>query len=101
VAGKKPVKIIVRRGALRRFDALVRKTANLPVEVCWDRRTEDRRASSEAPSIERRSNDRRKAPPFTWDVAGFVVVDASEKPEAPAGRRPTRPQKAKKAKKTA
>jgi len=28
--------------------------------------------------VELRSGDRRKAPPFTWEAADFVVVDAPE-----------------------
>ena len=42
MASKKPIGIVVRRGALRRFDSMTRKTAELPVEVTWDRRTEER-----------------------------------------------------------
>jgi hypothetical protein len=78
MASKKPIGIVVRRGALRRFDALTRKTADLPVEVTWDRRAEERRVSDEAAGVERRSGDRRKKPPFTWQVADFVVVDSQE-----------------------
>jgi len=77
MAKKKPIGIVVRRGALRRFDALTRKTAELPVVVSWDRRTQARRSSSEPAVVERRSDDRRKAPPFTWDAADFVVVDTT------------------------
>lgn len=84
VAKKKAVEIIVRRGASRRFDSLVRKTADLPVVVSWDRRTEDRRASRESAPVERRSSDRRKAPPFTWDAADFVVVEAEQEPDTTA-----------------
>jgi len=84
VAKKKPIRIIVRRGASRRFDALARKTADLPVVVSWDRRTEDRRASPESVPVERRSSDRRKTPPFTWDAADFVVVDAAPEPDTTA-----------------
>jgi len=76
MAQKKSVGILVRRGALRRFDALTRKTADLPVVVGWDRRTTNRRASLEPAPVELRSSDRRKEPPFTWEVADFVVVDA-------------------------
>jgi len=90
VASKKPVGIIVRRGALRRFDALVRKTADLPVVVSWDRRTEHRRASCESAPVERRSSDRRKTPPFTWDAADFVVADAAPEPDTTAPARITR-----------
>ena len=77
---KKPIGIVVRRGALRRFDALTRKTAELPVEVSWDRRTDQRRERSESAPDERRSGDRRKTPPFTWEAADFVVVDGSPNP---------------------
>ena len=78
MAKKKPIGIVVKRGALRRFDALTRKTAELPVVVSWDRRTQTRRSSSEAAPVERRSDDRRKAPPYTWEAADFVVVDNQE-----------------------
>jgi len=77
MASKKPIEIVVRRGALRRFDSMTRKTAELPVEVTWDRRTEERRAPAESASVERRSGDRRKEPPFTWQAADFVVVEDS------------------------
>ena len=76
MAKKKPIGIVVRRGALRRFDALTRKTADLPVKVTWDRRLEQRRASGESASVERREGDRRREPPFTWQVADFVVTDS-------------------------
>jgi hypothetical protein len=89
VAKKKPVRIIVRRGASRRFDSLRRDTADLPVEVSWDRRAEDRRESRQSPPVERRSGDRRKTPPFTWEVADFVVVDADQEPDATAAPRVT------------
>ena len=82
MAQKKPVGIVVRRGALRRFDALTRKTADLPVVLSWDRRTSDRRTSREPVPVELRSADRRKAPPYTWEVADFVVVETPEEEEA-------------------
>jgi len=71
---KGAIEIVVRRGALRRFDALKRKTADLPVVVTWDRRTADRRASSTAVEGDRRKSDRRSKPPFTWELSDFVVV---------------------------
>ena len=80
VAKKKPIGIVVKRGALRRFDALTRKTADLPVEIRWDRRTDERRAPDGSAQVERRSGDRRKEPPFTWQVADFVVVDDKQDP---------------------
>lgn len=69
------VKIVVRRGALRRFDALKVKTGELPVVVTWDRRTDDRREDAAAIKRDRRQADRRRTPPFTWDLADFVVVE--------------------------
>ena len=63
----------MRRGALRRFDKLKQATAELPVKVLWDRRTGERQAAkSGQPEPERQ--ERRQKPPFTWDVADFVVV---------------------------
>jgi hypothetical protein len=84
MAKQKPVGIVVRRGALRRFDALTRKTAELPVEITWDRRLDDRRGGDASAPVERRSGDRRKAPPFTWEAADFVVVDTLQDPAEPA-----------------
>ena len=84
MAKKKPLHIIVRRGASRRFDSLTRNTADLPVVVSWDRRTEDRRESRQSTAVERRSGDRRKSPPFTWDAADFVVVGDAPEPDATA-----------------
>ena len=78
MAQKKPIGIVVRRGALRRFDSLTRNTADLPVELSWDRRTNDRGTSGESAPVELPSGDRRKKPPFTWEAADFVVVEARE-----------------------
>jgi hypothetical protein len=84
--------LIVRRGALRRFDALKRKTAKLPVVVTWDRSEEERRNEKRAGGqgagdrakeaggtgkgavSDRRRADRRQTPPFTWELADFVLV---------------------------
>ena len=81
MAKREPIGIVVRRGALRRFDGLTRKTADLPVVVSWDRRTGDRRASDEPVTTDGRSSDRRRTPPFTWEAADFVVVGSV--PESP------------------
>jgi hypothetical protein len=69
-----PIQMIVRRGANPRFDALKRKTKHLNVQVVWDRREDERRNEAGAIDTERRHQDRRRTPPFTWDVADFVVV---------------------------
>ena len=77
--GKKQdaIEIVVRRGAIRRFDALKTRTSELPVVVTWDRRTNERRDKDEATGAKRkrRQADRRRKPPFTWDLADFVVVE--------------------------
>jgi hypothetical protein len=74
VADESPRKTVirVRRGALRRFDQLKQKSADLPVEIKWDRRLSERRADSEAETQDtrpatrdQRKKDRRKTPPFT------------------------------------
>ena len=76
-AKREQVKIVVRRGAARRFDALKGKTSELPVVITWDRRATERRASLKASMQvprDRRATDRRQDPPFTWELADFVVV---------------------------
>jgi hypothetical protein len=69
----KPITLIVRRGALRRFDRLKRDTADMEVDVIWDRRGTGRKTVDPKPPAARPS-DRRKRPPFTWEVADFVVT---------------------------
>jgi hypothetical protein len=77
-SSRTPVGIIVRRGALRRFDALTQKTEELPVAVSWDRRQADRRASSHpVQDNDQRTTERRQKPPFTWEAADFVVLDSA------------------------
>jgi hypothetical protein len=86
------IEIVVRRGALRRFDALKTRTGELPVVVTWDRRTDDRRDDGQGLSPrERRQIERRKKPPFTWDLADFVVVErppAARKSRKKSTRKP-------------
>ena len=85
------IEIVVRRGALKRFDALKTKTGELPVVVKWDRRQDDRRDAAHADELtrDRRYEDRRRKPPFTWDLADFVVVEPAVTPPT-APRRPVR-----------
>jgi hypothetical protein len=80
------VELIVRRGALRRFDKLKRATESLdlPVKLSWDRRLGERRTSSSDVRRERRGSDRRKEPPFTWGTADFIVIE--REPPAPVPR---------------
>lgn len=74
-ASSNSIELVVRRGALRRFDLLKKKTADLPVTVSWDRREDERRASSSGEiDGDRRATERRQNPPFTWELADFVVV---------------------------
>jgi hypothetical protein len=92
-AGKKQdrIEIVVRRGAIRRFDALKTRTSELPVVVTWDRRTDDRRDKGGTPGAKRNRQqaDRRRRPPFTWDLADFVVVEPA-KPRKPSRKKTTR-----------
>ena len=68
------VELVVRRGALRRFQKLKEKAASLPVKVSWDRRKDERRMTSNEASPDERKTDRRQKPPFTWEMGDFVVV---------------------------
>jgi hypothetical protein len=88
---KDAIEIVVRRGAIRRFDALKTRTSELPVVVTWDRRTDQRRDAGDATGGKRnrRQAERRRKPPFTWDVADFVVVEPA-KPRKPSRKRTTR-----------
>src|SRR5436190_5444855 len=78
---KGAVEIVVRRGAIRRFDALKTRTSELPVVVTWDRRTDERRGTTASTDRNRNRSetDRRRKPPFTWDLADFVVVEPERK----------------------
>jgi hypothetical protein len=72
-----PIRLIVRRGARKRFESLSKKAKELNVVVEWDRRVGDRRTATDDRSLiagERRRTERRQDPPFTWDSADFVVV---------------------------
>jgi hypothetical protein len=85
---KGAIEIVVRRGALRRFDALKMKTDELPVVLTWDRRTDDRREGTPAAAVkrDRRQMERRREPPFTWDLADFVVVEPTKRQKS-AGKK--------------
>jgi hypothetical protein len=78
---KGAVEIVVRRGAMRRFDALKTRTTELPVVVTWDRRTDERRDADASAGVkrDRRQDERRRQPPFTWDLADFVVVEPTKR----------------------
>ena len=64
---------VVRRGSTRRFARLREHTDELPLEVVWDSRHADRRTKPGQVKIESRQAQRRHDPPFTWDVADFLV----------------------------
>ena len=85
---KDSIEIVVRRGAIRRFDALKTRTSDLPVVVTWDRRTADR-GDDEATGAKRGQTERRRKPPFTWDLADFVVVEPV-KPRKASRKKTTR-----------
>jgi hypothetical protein len=83
----KPVTLVVRRGALRRFDRLKQATRELPADVIWDRRAEGREADPRAAAADP-SKNRRKATPSTWDLADFVVTEkASSRTKSPRARK--------------
>lgn len=43
------------------------------VDLLWDRRGNERRAAQASASVERRTRARRREPPDTWAVLGFVL----------------------------
>ena len=88
---KDTIEIVVRRGAMRRFDALKTRTSELPVVVTWDRRTGERRSGDDTGGAKRnrKQAERRRKPPFTWDLADFVVVEPA-KPRKTARKKRTR-----------
>jgi len=78
------LRIFVKQGATRRFERLKRDSTDLPVKVEWDRRSGERRSPTELPGAEAvglpaRKGDRRNSPPFTWELADFVVVEDKDK----------------------
>ena len=84
------IEIVVRRGAIRRFDALKTRTSELPVIVTWDRRTGERRDEGTTTGAKQDlATERRRKPPFTWDVADFVVVEPP-KPRKASRKKTTR-----------
>jgi hypothetical protein len=93
-SSKKPetIEIVVRRGAMRRFDALKTRTSELPVVVTWDRRTNDGGDDDKtaAGSRSARPAERRRKPPFTWDLADFVVVEPVKPRKKTARKKSTR-----------
>jgi len=86
-----PLRIFVRRGALRRFHRLKQESEGLPVAVEWDRRLGERRVeSSPQPEFaEKRRAERRRQPPFTWRAAEFVVTHEPESPNQPVPKDPS------------
>ena len=64
---------VVRRGSTRRFARLQKHTDELPLEVVWDSRHDDRRTKAGRVKIESRRAQRRHDPPFSWDAADFLV----------------------------
>jgi hypothetical protein len=69
---------------MRRFDALKTRTTELPVVLTWDRRTDQRRDADASAAVkrDRRQDERRRQPPFTWDLADFVVVEPTKRQKA-------------------
>ena len=86
-----PIRMIVRRGATQRFADLKKKTAPLQVEVMWDQRDDERRQEPCLSDSERRRKDRRGPPPFTWDMADFVVVTPKPQQPQPIQKRSRKP----------
>jgi hypothetical protein len=80
------VTLVVRRGALRRFDRLKEATRELPAEVIWDRREQGRSRAASGAAVPSPTKNRRKATPSTWDLADFVVAEQASSPRSSGGR---------------
>jgi len=65
------------------------------VVVTWDRRTDDRRDGGGTAKArrDRRDDDRRRTPPFTWDLADFVVVEPAKGGKTAPGTTPRKRKK--------
>jgi hypothetical protein len=50
------------------------------VDLLWDRRGSERRAPHASASVERRTRARRRAPPDTWTILGFVIGRRQDPP---------------------
>lgn len=77
-----PITLVVRRGAVRRFNKLQKDTRNLPVVVTWDRRSAEATDRAGTPA------DRRAQPSFTWELADFLVVPGEAAGDAEPGPAP-------------
>lgn len=89
--------LIVRRGAIRRFDTLAKHAEGMPVKLTWDRRESDRRSEVKAAKDDQREVERRQSPPFTWELADFVVALPPSRRKATRAARETRAPKRSKA----
>lgn len=72
--------MVVQRDHHDRFRFLRSTFIDRSVQVVWDRRTADRRRSSEGPAVDRRSGDRRHDPPSSWGNLGFLVARSAGGP---------------------
>ena len=72
-----PILLVVKKGAERRYETLRSKTANLNVEVIWDRREGSRRREARPTAADRRLADRRTPEGYLWSVADFAVAVAA------------------------
>jgi hypothetical protein len=73
--------IFVRRGEFSTYNVLIDSLMAVPdVDVRWDRRGEDRRATLRLMDemAERRRDDRRKDPTRDWQLHGYTVVDCPD-----------------------
>jgi len=68
-----PRLVVVQRGESALAERL-RALARPGVPVIWDRRECDRRTAARPAPVDRRRRDRRRPPPATWGVLGFLMV---------------------------
>ena len=85
--------LVVRRGSVRRFARLKKRTDELPLEVVWDRRQADRRRQQTVRAkTELRRSERRQEPPFSWGAADFLVVlESTQRGDVAVSVEPSQP----------
>ncbi len=80
--------MVVQRGELERFRFLCSTFRDPSVEVVWDRRVAERRATTMVPASDRRRADRRSSTPPSWNNLGFLVARRKSDTGEPPGSAP-------------
>ena len=83
--------IVVPQGQLALHARFTAKPWMAGVTVIWDRRWGERRTTDLLAAVDRRRWDRRRPPPDTWGVMGFLMGHRSGASHCPRPSGSTRP----------